>query len=169
MKKVGTKLFWKCGLRISKKILNLAINWPWKKKVIYNFLSFFGHFCGLVSYIFTIFFMGSEVCLERCDSYGNFGYLEKNQTFLFHENFVKEHSVLLSKSWLCSSSKFFFFFKWWKKGICRGEKVLWLTDTPEPLLLRFHASWNSRYNFLLVNSGILYIIWATLLCKHMPG
>ena len=40
--------------------------------------------CGLVSNIFLIFFMGSEVCLERCDSYDKFGYLEeKNQTVLF--------------------------------------------------------------------------------------
>ena len=37
--------------------------------------------CDLVSNIFTTFFSGSEVCLDRCDSYNNFGYLEKNQTF----------------------------------------------------------------------------------------
>ena len=51
-------------------------------------LQFFVHFgaffllCSLVSIIFTIIVMGSEVCLERCDSYGNFGFL-KIQTFLF--------------------------------------------------------------------------------------
>ena len=43
--------------------------------------------CGLVSIFFTIFFRGSEVCLETCDSYGNVGYLK--------ENVVKEHIVLL--------------------------------------------------------------------------
>jgi hypothetical protein len=60
-----------------------------------------GHFwaflllCGIVSNNFTMFFMDSEVCLERYDSYGDFGYLTKNQTFLFEEKFVKEHVVLL--------------------------------------------------------------------------
>ena len=57
-----------------------------KKKQILQFLFNFWAFLllgGLVSNIFTIFFRGSEVCLERFDSYGNFGYLEKNQTFLF--------------------------------------------------------------------------------------
>ena len=44
---------------------------------IINFLNcyrFWGFLllCGLVSNIFTIFFRGSEVCLVRCDSYGNF-------------------------------------------------------------------------------------------------
>jgi hypothetical protein len=42
-----------------------------------------------------MFFRDSEVCLERYDSYGVFGYLTKNQTFLFEEKFVKEHVVLL--------------------------------------------------------------------------
>ena len=51
--------------------------------------------CGLVSNIFTMFIRDSEVCLERYDSYGDFGYLTKNQAFLFEENFVKEHVVLL--------------------------------------------------------------------------
>ena len=51
--------------------------------------------CGLVSNIFTMFFGDLEVCLERYDSYGDFGYLPKNQTFLFEEKFVKEHGVLL--------------------------------------------------------------------------
>ena len=31
--KVGTKLFWKCGLRILRKMPNLAINVLWKKIV----------------------------------------------------------------------------------------------------------------------------------------
>jgi hypothetical protein len=44
---------------------------------------------------FTMFFRDSEVCLERYDSFGDFGYLTKNQTFLFEEKFVKEHVVLL--------------------------------------------------------------------------
>ena len=33
--------------------------------------------------IFTMFFRDTELCLERCDSYGGFGYLTKSQTFLF--------------------------------------------------------------------------------------
>ena len=43
-------------------------------------LQFFSHYwaflllCGPVSNIFTMFFRGSEVCLERYDSYGDFGY-----------------------------------------------------------------------------------------------
>ena len=36
-----------------------------------------------------MFFRDSEVCLEIYDSYGDFGYLTKNQTFLFEEKFVK--------------------------------------------------------------------------------
>jgi hypothetical protein len=42
-----------------------------------------------------MFFRDSEVCLERYDSYVDFGYLTKNQIFLFEEKFVKEHIVLL--------------------------------------------------------------------------
>ena len=45
--------------------------------------------CGLVSNVFTIFFMGSEVCLERCDSYGNFGYLEKKSNIFILGEFCK--------------------------------------------------------------------------------
>ena len=50
--KVGTKLFYK------------------------KFIHFWAFFllCNLVSNNFTIFFRGSEVCLERRDSYGNFGF-----------------------------------------------------------------------------------------------
>ena len=73
-----------------EKMLNVAINYPLKKVVLNtNFTIFFFNFWaflllgGLVSNIFTFLFRGSEVCLERFDSYGNFGYLEKNQTFLF--------------------------------------------------------------------------------------
>ena len=50
-------------------------------------LQFFVHFwaflllCGQVSNIFTMFFRDSEVCLERYDSYGDFGYLSKKLTF----------------------------------------------------------------------------------------
>jgi hypothetical protein len=73
----------------------------------YHLLSIFWEFlllCSLVSNIFTMFFSDSEVCLERYNSYGDFGYLIKNQTFLFEEKFVKEHFVLLLEPWLCSSS-----------------------------------------------------------------
>ena len=45
--------------------------------------------CSLVSNSLTMFFRDSEVCLERCDSCGDFGYLTKNQIFLFEEKFVK--------------------------------------------------------------------------------
>ena len=48
---------------------------------IMNFTIFFNiHFGAflllydLVSIIFTIVFIGSEVCLKRCDSYGNFDF-----------------------------------------------------------------------------------------------
>ena len=56
------------------------------------FIYFWAFFrlCGLVYHIFTMFFRDSEVCLERSDSYGDFGYLTKNQTFLFEEKFVKK-------------------------------------------------------------------------------
>ena len=39
-------------------------------------------------YFFTIFVMGSEVCLERCDSYGNFGFKNIHIYIFFKENFV---------------------------------------------------------------------------------
>ena len=61
-----------------------------------NFTFFLIHFwafflpCGLVSNVYTMFFSDSEICLERCDSYGDFGYFTKNQTFLIEEKFVKE-------------------------------------------------------------------------------
>ena len=51
--------------------------------------------CGQVVNIFTMFFRDSEVCLEKCDSYGDFGYLTKNQKNLFEEKCVKENVVLL--------------------------------------------------------------------------
>ena len=63
----------------------------------YKLLSIFGHFSTLqysLEYFYNVF-RDSEVCLERCDSYGDFGYLTKNQTFVFEEKFVKEHVVLL--------------------------------------------------------------------------
>ena len=68
----------KCGHK-------LPLKKKFSKKVILQFFINFKSFlllCGLVSNFFTIFFMGSEVCLERCDSYGNFGYFEKKITFL---------------------------------------------------------------------------------------
>ena len=61
------------------------------------FCKFLGIFAALRSSFkfFTIFFRDSDVCLERYDSYGDFGYLTKNQTFLIEEKFVKEHTFLL--------------------------------------------------------------------------
>ena len=38
----------------------------------YKFLSIFGHFCYFAAYILFLKIMGSEECLERCDSYGDF-------------------------------------------------------------------------------------------------
>ena len=54
-------------------------------------LSTFTHFGAfvllwdLVSIIFTIFFMGSEVYLERCDSYDNFDLKQKFKKIIFRE------------------------------------------------------------------------------------
>ena len=62
-----------------------------KKSIFWAFLLL----CSLVSYMFTMFFRDSEVCLERCDSYDDFGYKPKNLTFLIEEKFVKERIVLL--------------------------------------------------------------------------
>ena len=65
---------------------------PWSHGVSSPFLSIFRHFfllCGLVSNIFTMFFRDSQVCLERCDSYGDFGYLTKNQTFFILREICK--------------------------------------------------------------------------------
>ena len=52
-----------------------------------NFCPFWGTFlpCDLLSYIFTIFFRGSEVSFERGDSYNNLGYLEKKYIFILRE------------------------------------------------------------------------------------
>ena len=67
---------------------------------IMNFTIFFIHFLpflllfGLVANIFKMLFRESEVCLDRCDSYGDFGYLTENQIFLFEEKFIKDHVVL---------------------------------------------------------------------------
>ena len=55
-----------------------------------NFRPFWGFFAALrpsLSYFYN-FFRGSEVCLERCDSHGNFGFFF-NKFFLLLENFVK--------------------------------------------------------------------------------
>ena len=59
--------------------------------VFTNFCPFFGILllCGLFSNIFTMFFRDSEVCLEIYDSYGDFGYLTKNQNIFFEEEFLK--------------------------------------------------------------------------------
>ena len=45
--------------------------------------------CSLVSNSFAMFFRDSEVCLERCDSYSDFGSLTKNLKKLFKDKFVK--------------------------------------------------------------------------------
>ena len=42
-------------------------------------------FCGLVSNIFTFIFRDLEVCLERCDLYGDFGYLNESNIFIMRE------------------------------------------------------------------------------------
>ena len=62
----------------------------------------FSPFLGIIaalrpsSHFFDNFFMGIEVCLERCDSYGKFGYiknkLQQSWSMMLHEN-VKEFSV----------------------------------------------------------------------------
>ena len=59
-----------------------------KKSFFKVILQFLNQYLGIFAAMRPSFFlylknkvMGSEVCLERCDSYGNFGYLEKNQTF----------------------------------------------------------------------------------------
>ena len=73
-----------------EKMLNFALNLPLKKglkknyflQILIDFWAFLLLY-SLVSNIFTTFFRDSEVCIERCNSYCNFGYLEKNPTFLF--------------------------------------------------------------------------------------
>ena len=66
-----------------------------------NVCPFWGIFAALqpsfffLFFFFTIFVMGSEVCMERCDSYGNFGFKNKIEHFYFKRIFVKEHIVLL--------------------------------------------------------------------------
>ena len=60
----------------------LCLNHEFCKKI------HFGAFlmlCCQVSKIFTIFFRGSEVCLERCESYGDLGYLKKSNIFILRE------------------------------------------------------------------------------------
>ena len=47
--------------------------------------------CGLVSIYFTIFFMGSEVCLERCNFYGNLGLKKKSNNFILREFCKRTH------------------------------------------------------------------------------
>ena len=59
------------------------------KKKKYQFLGILLA-CDLLSYIFT-FFRGSEVYLERCDSYGNFGYLKKSNIFILREILKRKH------------------------------------------------------------------------------
>ena len=60
------------------------------------FSSHFIHFwpflllCRLFSNIFTIYHRGSEVCLERCDSYDNFSHL-KNKINIQREICKRRH------------------------------------------------------------------------------
>ena len=56
-------------------------------------LQLFIHFWAFLL-LYTVF-RDSEVCLVRCDSYGDFGYLTKDLKKLFEEKLVKEHIVLL--------------------------------------------------------------------------
>ena len=58
-----------------------------------DFNPFYGIFAALrPSFnIFTISFRGSEVCLERCDSYSNFGYLNKSNIFILREISKRTH------------------------------------------------------------------------------
>ena len=58
--------------------------------------------CNLVFDIFQKNSRGSEVCLARCDSYGNFAYLNKNQAIFFNKKFVGEDIFL--KLWPSSCS-----------------------------------------------------------------
>ena len=82
-----TKNYWKPNS-------NVILSTSWILQIFVHFGPFL-LLCGLVSNIFTMFFRDSEVCLERYDSYGDFGCLTKNQTFSFEEKFVKQHGVLL--------------------------------------------------------------------------
>ena len=93
-------MFFVLGSRIKHKKCywkpnsSVILSTSWILQIFIHFWAFL-LLCSLLSNIFTMFFRDSEVCLERCDSYSDFGYLTKNQTFLFEEKFVKEHVVLL--------------------------------------------------------------------------
>ena len=87
LQKGTQKSYWKPNSSVI-----LSTSWILQKK---NHFWAFLLLCGLLSIIFTMFFGDSEVCLEIYDSYGDFDYLTNNQTFLFKEKFVKEHTVLL--------------------------------------------------------------------------
>ena len=92
MKPFCPKILLSFGMEHKKGIANRT---PWYFCLhhgFYKFLSIFGPFfllCGLVSHIFTIFVRDSEVCLERCDSYGNFGYLKKKKKKIILREFSK--------------------------------------------------------------------------------
>ena len=45
--------------------------------------------CGLFSIIFQKNVMGSEVCLERCDSYGDFGFKKRKKNIFILREFCK--------------------------------------------------------------------------------
>ena len=92
-------LFFALNIQFDKKKVFFKANF----KYFYPFLGIFAALRPSFKY-FNHFFRGSEVCLERCDSYNNFGYLKEYQTFLFLQKFVREHIVLLLKPWLCSYS-----------------------------------------------------------------
>ena len=57
----------------------------WILKIVIHFWAFL-LLCGLVSNMFTMFFRDSEVCLEGCNSYGDFGYLiKKSKNFILRK------------------------------------------------------------------------------------
>ena len=68
---------------------SVRLSTSWILQIFIHFWTFL-LLCGLVCNIFTMFFRDLEVCLEKCDSYGDFCYLTKNQTFNFEEKFVNK-------------------------------------------------------------------------------
>ena len=71
-----------------------------------NFYPFFGIFllCCIYSNIFTFFFRGSEVCLERGDSCGNFRYLKKKSNIFILREICKRTQCPPIGTLVCSSS-----------------------------------------------------------------
>ena len=66
----------------------LSTSWILQIIIIFFYIYFWAFLllCCLVSNIFTMFFRDSEVCLERCDSYDDFGYIiKKSNIFIWRE------------------------------------------------------------------------------------